>query len=143
MAFLNPAENSESGQCVLLVRNIKCYDGLDSIVVQSGPLKDSEFSTPVMEGYPGVTVSLKRVELKTLFKPLIHRWGLFMRARDEESDPLTKEHAQLHYGILVEELYNTISLKNDLILNGMITYDLLWTIFKPDAPIYTVQDGHQ
>lgn len=130
--LVQPAENEESGQYVLVARNVKCYDGrkslqVKSIVVQSQPLKT--FLDNVMKGYPGITMKLDRVEFSRPFKPFVHRWERFVEARNNEQDMTTKSHVDLLYRVLDEELRDVISSRNNLVANGVISHDLLWTIF--------------
>ncbi|OGM42814.1 AAA family ATPase [Aspergillus bombycis] len=141
-----PAENTESGQYALLVRNIKCYDGrkplqIHSIVVQNDLLK--KFLEKVFKGYPGLTMTLKRVEFQTPFMPFVHRWEEFSKARDEVEDLATKSVVDLLYRILEEELRETITRKKDLVLHGVVTHDLLWAIFEPGVHVYSVCDDHE
>ncbi|GIC93697.1 ATP-binding protein [Aspergillus udagawae] len=138
-------ENSESAQYALIVRHVKCYDGrkplqIHSIVVQSEHLK--KVLGKVLDGYPGVTMTLERVEFRSPFKPFVHRWEQFASARDRELDSVTKSHVELLYTILEEELRDTIARKNDLVLNGVVTHDLLWTIFEPEDEIFSMVGGH-
>ncbi|GFG19332.1 ATP-dependent zinc metalloprotease FtsH [Aspergillus udagawae] len=138
-------ENSESAQYALIVRHVKCYDGrkplqIHSIVVQSEHLKN--VLGKVLDGYPGVTMTLERVEFRSPFKPFVHRWEQFASARDRGLDSVTKSHLQLLYTILEEELRDTIARKNDLVLNGVVTHDLLWTIFEPEDEIFSMVGGH-
>ncbi|PYI11954.1 P-loop containing nucleoside triphosphate hydrolase protein, partial [Aspergillus sclerotiicarbonarius CBS 121057] len=144
--LVKPVENSESGQYALLVRNVKCYSGrknheIYSIVVQSGHLK--RVLAGVMRGYPGLTMGLQRIELTRPFKPFVYRWEKFTEARDNESDETVKSHIDLLYNILEEELHDVISCKNDFIRNGVVTFDLLWTIFEPDHPIVSIVNVRQ
>lgn len=143
---MQPAENEESGQYVLVARNVKCYDGrkslqVQSIVVQSQPLKT--FLDNVMTGYPGITMKLDRVEFNRPFKPFVHRWERFVEARDNEQDMATKSHVDLLYRILDEELRDVISSRNNLVANGVISHDLLWTIFEPGDFVFSLVDGRQ
>jgi hypothetical protein len=137
-------ENPESAQYALIVRYVKCYNGrkplkIHSIVVQSERLKET--LGKVLDGYPGVTMTLERVEFRSPFKPFVHRWERFASARDQELDSVTKSHVDLLYTILEEELRDTIARKNDLLLNGVITHDLLWTIFEPEDEIFSMVGG--
>ncbi|KAI9927167.1 hypothetical protein ASPWEDRAFT_46645 [Aspergillus wentii DTO 134E9] len=137
-------EDEESAQYAVIVRNKKSSDSrksleLHSIIIQSQVLK--EFLEPVMEGYPGVTVSLERLDFGAPFKPFVHRWERFVKAREEATDPTTKDHVELLYKILHDELKDVIARKRDLSSHGVITHDLLWTIFEPDEPIFAVQEG--
>lgn len=139
-----PAENEESSQYSLIVRNVKCYDGrrsleVHSIVVQSKQLKT--FLGKVMKGYPGITMDLDRVEFNNPFKPFVHRWKQFVEARDNEQDVTTKSHVDLLYKVVEEELRDLIASKDDLVANGVVTHDLLWTIFEPGQVVFSVVDG--
>lgn len=137
-------EDPESAQYALIVRHVKCYDGrkplqIHSIVVQSERLK--KVLGEVLDGYPGVTMTLERVEFRSPFKPFVHRWERFASARDQELDSVTKSHVDLLYTTLEEELRDTIARKNDLVLNGVVTHDLLWTIFEPEDEIFSMVGG--
>ncbi|KAI9040723.1 ATP-binding protein [Aspergillus affinis] len=139
-------EDAESAQFALILRKTKCYDGLKSlsihsVVVQSEPLK--KFLGKVLDGYPGVTLTLDRVEFVKPFAPLVHRWEGFSKACEEEEDETTKKHADLFYGILEEELRDVIARKQDHIKHGVITFNLLWTIFEPEDVVITSLGGHQ
>ncbi|KAI7629136.1 hypothetical protein KC322_g23244, partial [Hortaea werneckii] len=60
-----PAEDAESEKWAIVVRNVKTYNdpkkvlSLHSILIQSPLLKD--LLKDVLDGYPGVTVGLKRL----------------------------------------------------------------------------------
>jgi hypothetical protein len=144
--LVEPGEKSDSSQYALIVRNSKCYDGrkslqVHSIVVQSQPLKT--FLGAVLEGYPGITIELDRVEFGRPFKPFVHRWEQFCKARNNETDMSVKSHVDLLYGILEEELRDTISSRKSLIANGVVTHELLWTIFEPGSIVFSFVDGRQ
>lgn len=142
--MIKPVENDESAQYLLIVRNVKCYDGrkslsIHSVIVQSEPLKT--FLGKVLHGYPGVTTSLERLEFHTPFRPLVHRWENFIKVRDEEElDSTTKEHVELFHKIFEEELRGTLARKKDLIQNAVITSPLLWTLFEPDDIVISNSD---
>lgn len=128
-------EDAESAQYALIVRNAKCYTGrkilsIHSVVVQSESLR--KFLGKVLEGYPGVTTTLERLEFSAPFKPLAHRWENLLKLRDEEQDSTTKEHVELFYKIFEEELRDTLASKADLIRNGVITHNLVWMLFEPE-----------
>ncbi|KAJ5374997.1 ATPase AAA-type core [Penicillium concentricum] len=139
-----PVEDEESAQYALLVRKQKCYDGrrslsIHSIIVQSERLK--EFLKRALNDYPGVTPTLKRLEFKSPFPPFVHRWEAITKFRDEEQDPTTKTHIELLYRIMDEELRDVIDRKKDLVAQGVITYDLTWTILEPQDVVLSSSDG--
>ncbi|OQE39769.1 hypothetical protein PENCOP_c006G00864 [Penicillium coprophilum] len=140
-----PAENSVSSRYALLVRKIKCYDGkrslkMHSIVIQSELLK--QFLAGVMDNYPGLTLTINRLEIEAPFKPFVHRWKQFCGAIESEEDETTLKHAKLLYDVLDEELRDTISQKNDLTQNGVMRFDLLWALFEPGSLVLSSVDEH-
>lgn len=133
----------DSGQYALLARNIKGSKGqreyeLDSIVVQSDHIK--RFLARVMDGYPGITMSRKRVQFSKPFEPFVHRWEMLSEAKDNESNAQAKAHVDLLYGILAAELNDVITNKQNLVLDGVITFDMLWTIFEPGQITLSTMD---
>ncbi|KAJ5762273.1 uncharacterized protein N7511_005655 [Penicillium nucicola] len=88
-----------------------------------------------------VTTSLERLELEAPFQQIVHRWNDITKARDEEPDPTTKAHADLFYRVMNEELKDIIDRMNDLLANGVITFDLLWTIMEPEDVVVSSRGG--
>ena len=139
------AENGESARYALLVRNKKCYDGrkkleIDSIIIQSPLLKRVLGS--VLKDYPGVTTSLDRLKFEPPFKPFVHRWGRMTKAVEQEEDAETKAHVELLYKTLFTELEDSIKARDDLISNGIITFEHIWMIFEPGSVIFTSENNH-
>ncbi|KGO78375.1 ATPase, AAA-type, core [Penicillium italicum] len=140
----DPVEDEESAQYALLVRKKKCYDGrrslsIHSIVVQSEHLKG--FLKKALDDYPGVTPTLQRLEIKSPFRPFVHRWETITKLRGEEQDPTTKAHVDMFYRIMDEELRDVIDRKNDLVAKGVITHELAWTILEPQDVVLSSNDG--
>lgn len=137
-------ETEETQKFALIARMTKCFDGrrkfdIDSIVIHSPALK--KVLGRVFEGYPGVTCELERLEFEAPLEPFVHRWLEFTKAREEEKDVQTKEHLDLLYGLLKEELKDTIKAVEDYIVHGVTTYKHLWAIFQPGAIVYCRQSG--
>ncbi|KAL2398967.1 hypothetical protein ABEF93_006715 [Exophiala dermatitidis] len=145
---VDPAENSETAQYAFLPRKKKSYDSrkkydLDSIIVQSPWLKKS--LGVILKDYPGVTTNLDRLVFKAPFHPFVHRWTRLedMLAENEFDEPIAREHLQLFRDVLCEGLQSAIAAKVDLVKNGVITFEYLWTIFEPGALIYSVVEGKE
>ena len=150
------AEDAESAKYALLVRNVKAYNDprrvlkIHSIVVQSPLLK--RLLRDVLRGYPGVTVELDRLEFSGRFEPIIHRWSEFKgkieqlqnpedQEKQSEEDIKTREHAELLQDILVNEFQDVVEVSQDMKAKGVITFELLWTLFQPGSLIYTRQEN--
>ncbi|KAK0101594.1 hypothetical protein ONS95_006757 [Cadophora gregata] len=132
------AENNETAQHAILKRNEKSSDSrkklsLHSIIIQS-PLIKSVLGK-VFEGYDGITTELDRLELKKPFEPFVHRWEKFRLARNYEQDPDTRDHLDL-LNIIYAELKFTLARRDDLLMHGVMRYDLLWTMFEPETLVF-------
>lgn len=94
---MQPAENEESGQYVLVAWNVKCYDGRKSLqpVDRGAKSTTQDVLNNVIKGYPGITMKLDRIEFNRLFKPFVHRWERSMEARDKEQDMTVESHVDL------------------------------------------------
>lgn len=148
----DPVENKETAKWALLVRNVKVYNdprkvlSIHSIVVQSPLLK--KLLAGVLKNYPGVTVGLNRLEFSGKFEPLIHRWTELQAAiaklgNATEEQRVTKEHANLLHGILVEEFKSLIDTSQDMMSKRVMNFDLLWTLYQPGAMVFSRQDGQE
>lgn len=132
-------ENPETAAFAILRRHMKSNDtrkklSLHSVIVQSPKIK--KVLAEVFEGYSGVTTALERLEFKAPFKPFVHRWERFREAREKEQDEATKQHVDLLWTTLEQELKETLDMVKDLRVNGVMTYDLLWTMFEPGTLVY-------
>lgn len=148
----DPAENDESAQWALIIRNVKVYNdpkrvlAIHSIVVQSPLLK--KLLTDVLKNYPGFTVGLKRLELSGKFEPLIHRWAELEAAigklgHETEEDRTTREHASLLQDVMFKEFKELIDISQDMKSKRVMTYEHLWTLFQPSSIVFAQQDGQE
>lgn len=140
------AENTETARFAFLVRNKISSDSrktleIDSVIIQSPLLKEA--LGEILKDYPGITTSLKRLVFKSPFQPFVHRWGKLVQKLDSMEDSIAKLHLKLFHGVLHEELKDAIAAKNDLVANGVITFDHLWTIFEPGVLIYGTEEGKE
>jgi len=119
----------------ILIRNKKSHqDGgkamqVSAIVVQSPLLK--AVLENVFEGYEGITAGLKHVTFARPFEPFFYRWNRFKEAVENELDETTRSHLQLLYTVMSVELEETVSTYHDLLNHSVMTFDYLWTLFKP------------
>ncbi|KAF1990226.1 P-loop containing nucleoside triphosphate hydrolase protein [Aulographum hederae CBS 113979] len=145
-------ENKKTARWALVVRYIKVYNdprkvlSIHSIVIQSPLLK--KLLGRVLKGYPGITVSLQRLEFAGRLEPLIHRWeGLkdAVEKLDTTTDEgrQTKEHAQILLDTLMEEFKEIIEDSADLKAKGVMTYDKMWTLYEPGDIAFAREDGQE
>jgi ATPase family associated with various cellular activities (AAA) len=140
------AENAETARFAFLVRNKISYDSrktleIDSIIVQSPLLKEALGT--VLEDYPGITTNLQRLVFKAPFQPFVHRWTKLVDILETTTDETMRAHLKLFHKVLYEELKDAIAAKNDLVANGVITFEHLWTIFEPGVLVYGTEEGKE
>ncbi|KAI0469914.1 hypothetical protein GGR56DRAFT_661241 [Xylariaceae sp. FL0804] len=129
----------------ILLRNKKSHDGgtaplkLDSVVVRS-PLIKGVLDEKVLKGYPGVCCSLEDLVFSSPFAPFVHRWEAFEKTVEEEQDPETRRHLMLLYDAIKTDTKETLARVSDLLTNGVITYDLVWTMFMPGNTVFYPRD---
>ncbi|GME62479.1 Cytochrome P450 [Neofusicoccum parvum] len=139
-------EDAETKRQALIVRMKKNHgDGgnplvLDSVVVQSPLLK--ELLGEVFAGYNGITTSLKKLVFKAPFRAFYYRWERLVEAVKRLPEGDAAAHAQLLYTTLKAELKDTLAETKDLLANGVITYNYLWTVFEPGTEVFANEDGH-
>ncbi|OTB12305.1 hypothetical protein K445DRAFT_321290 [Daldinia sp. EC12] len=138
-------EENESRRHALLIRMQRNHnDGkpmvLHSIVVQSSHLKS--MLGELFKEYSGITTTLKKLVFRAPFHCFFYEWNHLEKLVREVEDPVAKSHARLLRKVLRSELREAISQSNDLSQNGVITFDYLWTIFKPGIDVYAFEDGY-
>lgn len=134
---------SYAQECALIVRRephpITNQVALHSITVQSPLIKKVLDGT--FKGFEGLNTQLKQLTFKAPFHPFYYRWHRFEKLRKDEQHQETKEHLDLLYPILSEEIMPHIEAMIDLTKNKVISFDYLWTIFAPGMEVYTELDG--
>ncbi|EXJ69450.1 uncharacterized protein A1O5_07486 [Cladophialophora psammophila CBS 110553] len=145
---LEAAENEETARFAFLVRKQKSYDSrkkydIHSIIVQSPWLK--KCLGIILDDYPGITTNLDRLVFRAPFHPFVHRWDrlVSLLEKDDFEEEIARDHLKLFRDVLFEELKNAIAAKIDLVKNGVITFEYLWTIFEPQTLVYSVSDGKE
>ncbi|KZL82575.1 aaa family protein [Colletotrichum incanum] len=141
------AENEETEQYAVVVRNVKSNDSrkkleADSIVIQSPWLKKA--LGEILDGYTGVACELERLEFNAPFHPFVHRWTEFRKYLNKKDlDETVKDHLKILHDILQYEIGNTIKAFEDYVAKGVITFEHLWMIFQPGAIVLAAHKGPQ
>jgi hypothetical protein len=139
------AENDETEKVALVVRNKKSTDSrkkleADSIIIQSPWLKKA--LSEILKDYPGVTCELHRLIFHAPFAPFVHRWKELTAYMDRpDLEAKTKEHLDLLLSVLKVQVGDVVQEYNDYVLNGVSTFDSLWTIFQPGSVVLSKFKG--
>ncbi len=134
---------SYAQECALIVRRephpSNNQVALHSITVQSPLIKKVLDGT--FEGFEGLNTRLKQLTFQAPFRPFYYRWHRFEKLRQDEQDQDTRNHLDLLYAVLSEEITPHIEAMEDLTKNMVITFDYLWAIFAPGMELYTKVEG--
>lgn len=134
---------SYAQECALIVRReihpITNQIALHSITIQSPLIK--KVLERAFRDFEGLNVRLKQLTFKAPFHPFYYRWHRLEKLRNDEQDRETKDHLDLLYPILKEEILPHIEAMRDFTKNKVISFDYLWTIFAPGMEVYTKLDG--
>jgi hypothetical protein len=140
-------QEEQSKQKALVVRKRKNHaEGkslvLDSLVVQSESLKAT--LARVLEGYQGITPNLKKLVFRAPFHSFYYRWENLKRVLEDQktNDPAAAQYTQLLYDTLDAELRDERLEIADLLENGVMTYNLLWSLFEPGERVVARIDSH-
>jgi len=125
-----------------VIRNFDHKDTHTSTTLQvkSPHIKDL-VKNVIGDKYPGVSFSTENIQLDF---PLRSLWHYRPQLRDacEELKGLEREHIDFFMEFLDEEFEETIREFENLTEQGLITYPLLWTIFKPGEIVYTAANDY-
>ncbi|KAI9859122.1 MAG: hypothetical protein M1813_007078 [Trichoglossum hirsutum] len=133
-------ESLDCKRQALVLRNKKSHKGrkpiqVEEIVVQSPLLK--KFLDVEIKDYKGVTPTLKDVIFSRPFQAFFHLWDWIQDGVTNHEDEETRSHIRLLLRVLKKELKDTVAMYRDFLSLSVITFEFLWTIFKPGDLVYS------
>lgn len=136
---------SASNKFALVVRREKRIGDTDqpaislhSITIQSPLIK--ALLGPVFAEYQGINTSLKKLEFIAPFHEFFYRWTEFTRVKASLQDETEVAHYGLLFDIISNEVTPHIEQAGDLVKNGVISFEYLWSLFEPGTEIYSRVD---
>ncbi|GAB1315621.1 AAA+ ATPase domain-containing protein [Madurella fahalii] len=138
-------EREETKRFALITRWAKNHKpgkalSLHSLTVQSPHLKS--ILGAVFKGYGYICTSLKQLVFEAPFYPFVHEWSTLASMEGRMDDYDCRKHLQLLLEILRDALEDVITTTDDLKRNGVVSFEYLWSIFRPGTELYTLDDGH-
>ncbi|KPM35845.1 hypothetical protein AK830_g10721 [Neonectria ditissima] len=141
------AENEETQKYAIIIRKIKPKEAdstkplvIDSIIIQSPFLK--RVLAKVFEGYKGVVIDVSRLKFHAPFECFVHRWDRFAAARSDAShDDITRQHIELLFKVMRDELGDIIQLRGDYFKNRAVSFEHVWTLFPPGCTVWGSAKG--
>lgn len=123
---------------ILLVRHFSGdnkYVQKTSLQINSQHLKDILKET--ITSFPGISFATKDITIDKPCRVLFHyRRELADAGKNFECESEAAEHLRLLLDFIDEEFKETIEVTENLLEQGMINYQYLWTIFRPGTTIF-------
>lgn len=111
---------------------------LHSIVIQSPLLR--KVLDVAFDGYDGISTKLKTLKLYAPMHEFYFCWHRFEKLCHDEKDTTTKDHIDLLFQTVHQEISPHIEAMEDLTQNGVITFEYLWAMFPPGLQVYSKID---
>ncbi|KAK8062666.1 hypothetical protein PG997_014763 [Apiospora hydei] len=108
---------------------------IHSIVIYSSLIREA-LKQHVFDGYAGVNLEVEDLVFEAPFREFFHRWEKLNDCITNGEDPRTVAHLNVLHEILQPEVEEQLNLSKSLVKKGLITFDLLWSLFKPGECIY-------
>lgn len=106
---------------------------IDSIVINS-PIIRATFET-LFSDYPEIDTETESWTFQAPFQPFLHCWTEF-KGLMESGDTETSLHLKVLDDVLSPVLEEPLRVSKNLISRGLISFELLWTLFRPGQSIY-------
>ncbi|OAA34848.1 ATPase, AAA-type, core [Metarhizium rileyi] len=111
-----------------------------SIVVHSTLLK--QVLQELFQGFEGIASTLNHLQFQAPFRHFFYQWDQLETTAQDHPDSETRSHIKLLHGVLKKELSATLSTHKDFVEHSVVTYEYLWTLFKPGELVYSSEHGH-
>ena len=111
---------------------------LHSITIQSPLIRN--FLRKVFGGYKGISTQLKNLTFQAPFHEFFYRWDRLQNLIAEEKDELALKHIELLQKTITPEIQPHVIMKDDLVSQGLVTYEYLWALFEPGGEVYSRVD---
>lgn len=106
-----------------------------ALQINSQHLKDILRDT--IGSFPGVSFQTKDITIDAPYRVLLHYKGELEKAGEKlEEGSEAKDHLDLLLDFVYEQFKDTIEETENLLEQGLISYQHLWTIFRPGTIIY-------
>lgn len=138
-------DTEETKKHALIIRNMKGHGTKRSMVIHSIQIQSPLLRT-ILEGvfrnYPGITAGLEMLTFKAPFRAFFYRLEELRLSVDKQTDQRTMDHLELLYKAISTDMMPTLQMHQDLLMNHVITYDYVWTLFPPGELVYTKIEDH-
>ncbi|KAK3947466.1 P-loop containing nucleoside triphosphate hydrolase protein [Pseudoneurospora amorphoporcata] len=123
-------------------KEVKVHN-LKSDALSEEQRKELEHALVIRESHPIVPSTFgDPFQLESPFQMLIHHWDDLDAQRRQTSDYDVRSHLNLLFDFMESELGPDYQRLQAMWQKGHITYETLWSIFKPGSLLITFEDGH-
>jgi hypothetical protein len=143
VSILAEAEPDPNAEYALISTRVYGMDGIyqcTQLEVKSRKLKKA--LRKVIKYYPGQALDTSEVIFNDPPKPLFHYRKELEDFRHSKADEDTKKHLDLLLKFVDSLLGPQIARFKDYTKKGLITFPIVWMLFKPGELVYTEKEGH-
>ncbi|GAW12968.1 hypothetical protein ANO14919_023430 [Xylariales sp. No.14919] len=133
---INKVDVAENLNHALIVRNKKSHDNLKPLVVWEIIVQSPILKEFLRSAIPKLDFQIDKIVLQRPFEDIFHHWTELKSAASQTADPKTLGHVKLLLNVLRRELKETVKQSKDLLSKSLITFDYLWTLFKPGDMVF-------
>ncbi|PNS17170.1 hypothetical protein CAC42_7224 [Sphaceloma murrayae] len=110
-------------------------DGVNLVMVEIHSPLIKEVLARVFVGYRNLAINVRLLEFYGIPAPFVHRWEKFLAAVDQAKGE-TRRHLNLLKEVLEPQIRDVVLEARDLVPRGLISFQLLWTLFEPGKLVY-------
>ncbi|KAE9994257.1 hypothetical protein EG327_000102 [Venturia inaequalis] len=127
----------------IIIRRKRTGGGANAFSIHTVEIRDKEMRKillEVFEGFDGLWPGLRYLTFLAPFRPFYYRWDAFEEAIEECDNEDLRKSLQVLRSVIRSQLKSAFTISKEMIANGVITVDYLWTLFRPGELVYMQDD---
>lgn len=128
----------------IIIRRKRTGGGSNPFSIHAVEIRDKEMRrvlVDVFDGFDGLWPGLRYLTFLAPFRQFYYRWDAFEEAIEECDDEDLLTRLKALRGIIRSQLKSAFTISKEMIANGVITIDYLWTLFRPGELVYMQDDN--
>ncbi|QDS74141.1 hypothetical protein FKW77_001155 [Venturia effusa] len=139
----NDSEDEDEGPPII-IRRKRTGGGANPFSIHAVEIRNKELRkilVDVFKGFDGLWPGLRYLTFLAPFRQFYYRWNGFEEAIEGCDDDALVKGLQVLRGIIKSQLKSTFTISKEMIANGVVTIDYLWTLFRPGDVAYMQDDN--
>lgn len=128
---------------LIIIRRKRTGGGANPFSIHAVEIRNKEMRKVLVEvfkGFDGLWPGLSYLTFLAPFRQFYYRWDAFEEAIEKCDNESLRKGLQVLHGVIRSQLKNAFTIGKEMIANGVITIDYLWTLFRPGELVYMQDD---